>query len=58
MGNSNLIALNMYIFIVAMVPLLYFSFAVPFKSKAINAMLCLNEFSEFFVGVVLLHYKD
>lgn len=56
LSNINNIGLNCYIFVVALVPLLYFSYAVPFKSKAINAMLCLNEFSEFFVGVILLHY--
>ena len=58
LADQNLIALNCYVFLVTMIPLLYFSYALPFKSRATNAMLCLNEFSEFVVGVVLLHYKD
>lgn len=58
LGDKNLIAMNLYVFVVCMIPLLYFSYALPFKERGINALLCLNEFSEFVVGVVLLHYKD
>lgn len=58
LGDKMIIPLNLYVFIIAIVPLLYFSYTLPFKSNAINAMLCLNEFSEFVVGVVILHYKD
>ncbi len=48
----------MYIFIVTMIPMLYFSYALPFKFIGLNALLWIDEFSEFLVGVVLIHYKD
>ena len=38
--------------------MLYFSYALPFKYIGLNALLCIDEFSEFVVGVVILHYKE
>lgn len=58
LADKILTPLNMYVFIVCIVPMLYFSYALPFKFIGLNALLCLDEFSEFLVGVVLLHYKD
>ena len=58
LADKVLTPLNLYVFIVCIVPMLYFSYALPFKFIGLNALLCLDEFSEFLVGVVLLHYKD
>jgi hypothetical protein len=56
LSNTNIIPLDLFVFIVTIVPMIYFSYAMPFKFIGINALLCLNEFSETVVGVVLLHY--
>jgi len=58
LSDKKLIPLNVFIFIVTMIPMLYFSYAMPFKWILINALLCLNEFSETFVAIMLLHYQD
>ena len=57
-SDRVLTPLNVYIFLVCIIPMLYFSYALPFKYVGLNALLCLDEFSEFLVGVVLLHYKN
>lgn len=41
-----------------MIPMLYYSYCPPFKYIGLNALLCIDEFSEFLVGVVILHYKS
>lgn len=56
--DTVLVPINLYIFLVCIIPMLYFSYALPFKYIGLNALLCLDEFSEFLVGVVILHYKD
>lgn len=56
LANTALTPLNLYIFVVCIVPMLYFSYALPFKWVGLNSLLCLNEFSEMVIGVVLLHY--
>lgn len=58
LADETLIPLNMFLFIVCMIPMLYFSYAMPFKFVGLNALLCLNEFSETIVAVILLNYKD
>lgn len=58
MSNIKIGPLNIYMFIVTLIPLLYYSYALPFKSRYLNALLCLNEFSEFVTADVILHYKD
>lgn len=58
MEDVKIIPLNIYMFFVTLIPLLYFSYALPFKSRFLNALLCLNEFSEFVTADVILHYKD
>jgi hypothetical protein len=55
-SDTNIVPLDIFIFIVCIIPLLYFSYALPFKYIGINALLCLNEFSETVIGVILLHY--
>lgn len=57
-SDVSLTPLNLYIFIVTMIPMLYYSYCPPFKYIGLNALLCIDEFSEFLVGVVILHYKD
>lgn len=58
LSDQVLTPINMYIFIITIIPMLYFSYALPFKYIGLNALLCIDEFSEFVVGVVILHYKD
>jgi len=58
LSDQTLTPLNLYIFLVTIIPMLYFSYALPFKYIGLNALLCIDEFSEFVVGVVILHYKD
>jgi hypothetical protein len=58
LSDNILIPLNLFLFAVCIIPMLYFSYALPFKYVGLNAMLCLNEFSETLVAIVLLHYKD
>jgi hypothetical protein len=48
----------MYVFVVTIIPMMYFSYTLPFKYVGLNALLCIDEFSEFVVGVVLMHYKN
>ena len=56
LSNNNIIPLDIFVFVICIIPMLYFSYALPFKYVGINALLCLNEFSETVVGVILLHY--
>ena len=58
LSDKVLTPLNVYMFIVCIIPMLYFSYALPFRYIGLNALLCIDEFSEFLVGVVILHYKD
>ena len=58
LSDQILTPLNLYVFLVTIIPMLYFSYALPFKYIGLNALLCIDEFSEFVVGVVILHYKD
>jgi hypothetical protein len=57
LSDTNIVPLDIFIFVVCMIPMLYFSYALPFKFVGINALLCLNEFSETLIGMVLLHYQ-
>ncbi len=55
-ADTNIVPLDIFVFVVCIIPLLYFSYALPFKYVGINALLCLNEFSETVIGMTLLHY--
>lgn len=55
-SDTYITALNLYIFLVCIVPMMYFSYCIPFKFVGLNALLCLNVFSETFVAVILMHY--
>ena len=57
LAENVLTPLNLYVFLITIMPMLYFSYSLPFKTRGLNALLCLDEFSEFLVGVVILHYK-
>jgi hypothetical protein len=56
LSNTSIVPLDLFVFVVTIIPMFYFSYAMPFKFTGINALLCLNEFSEALIGVVLLHY--
>lgn len=56
LSNTSIVPLDITIFAVCIIPMLYFSYALPFKYVGINALLCLNEFSETLIVVMLLHY--
>mmetsp|Transcript_27629 Transcript_27629/g.20738 ORF Transcript_27629/g.20738 Transcript_27629/m.20738 type:complete len:261 (-) Transcript_27629:29-811(-) len=58
LADSNIVPLNIHIFGVSILPMLYFSYALPFKFFGLNALLCVNEFSEVVVAVTLLHYQS
>jgi hypothetical protein len=53
-----ILPLNIFIFFVTMLPMLFFTFTVPFRAIFFNALLCLNEGSEVFVAIMLIHYND
>lgn len=53
-----IVPLNILIFFVTMVPMLFMTFTVPFRMITFNALLCLNEGSEVIVAIILLHYND
>ena len=50
--------MNIYLFVVTLIPMMYYSYALPFKFVGLNALLCIDEFSEFLVGVVISHYNN
>lgn len=50
--------LNILIFFVTMLPMLFMTFTVPFNTITFNALLCLNEGSEVIVAIMLIHYND
>jgi len=58
LADTNVVPLDIFIFVVCIIPMLYFSYALPFKFFGVNALLCINEFSETVVAVTLLHYQS
>lgn len=58
MSEVFIIPFNILIFFVTMLPMLFMTFTVPFNTISLNALLCLNEGSEVFVAIMLIHYND
>jgi hypothetical protein len=58
MAEVYIVPLNIFIFFVTMIPMLFMTFTVPFNTIFFNALLCLNEGSEVFVAIMLIHYND
>ena len=58
LSDVRLTSTNLYIFVVTIIPMLFFSYTLPFKYVGLNALMCIDEFSEFLVGVVFMHYKE
>jgi hypothetical protein len=57
-SETKLVGLDIFIFLLTIGPMLYYSYALPYKFIGLNALLCIDEFSEFMCGIIMLHYQS